>query len=156
MAGSGRCAAPRSAFAGFRFPAEVIVVAVRWYLRYGLSYRDVEELLVERGIEVDHVTVYRWVQRFTPLLADAARFTRHAPGDRWFVDETYVKVNGAWRYVYRAVDPLPSSTLDVSHGFWLSVVPDLCLLISLRGWAGRTATSPMPTTGGGRAVGRAR
>jgi transposase-like protein len=63
-----------SAFAGFRFPAEVIVVAVRWYLRYGLSYRDVEELLVERGVEVDHVTVYRWVQRFTPLLADAARF----------------------------------------------------------------------------------
>src|SRR3954468_10777522 len=56
---------PRSAFAGFRFPAEVIVVAVRWYLRYGLSYRDVEELLAERGIEVDHVTVYRWVQRFT-------------------------------------------------------------------------------------------
>jgi transposase, IS6 family len=64
--------APRSPFAGFRFPAEVIVVAVRWYLRYGLSYRDVEELLAERGIEVDHVTVYRWVQRFTPLLADAA------------------------------------------------------------------------------------
>ncbi len=94
----------RSAFAGFRFPAEVITVAVRWYLRYGLSYRDVEELLAERGVEVDHVTVYRWVQRFTPLFADAARFTRHAPGDRWFVDETYVKVGGVWRYVYRAVD----------------------------------------------------
>ena len=93
-----------SAFAGFRFPAEVIVVAVRWYLRYNLSYRDVEELLVERGVEVDHVTVYRWVQRFTPLLADAARFARHSPGDRWFVDETYVKVNGVWRYVYRAID----------------------------------------------------
>jgi transposase-like protein len=82
----------------------VIVVAVRWYLRYGLSYRDVEELLAERGIEVDYVTVYRWVQRFTPLLADAARFARHAPGDRWQVDETYVKVNGVWRYAYRAVD----------------------------------------------------
>ncbi|MFI5898418.1 IS6 family transposase [Actinoplanes sp. NPDC051513] len=95
---------PTSAFAGFRFPAEVIVVAVRWFLRYNLSYRDIEELLVERGVEVDHVTVYRWVQRFTPLLADAARFARHAPGDRWFVDETYVKVNGIWRYVYRAVD----------------------------------------------------
>jgi transposase-like protein len=95
---------PRSAFAGFRFPADVIVVAVRWYLRYGLSYRDVEELLAERGIEVDHVTVYRWVQRFTSLLADAARFTRHSPDDRWFVDETYVKVNGVWRYVYRAID----------------------------------------------------
>jgi hypothetical protein len=78
--------------------------AARWYLRYGLSYRDVEELLVERGVEVDRVTVYRWVQRFTPLLADAARFARHAPGDRWHVDETYVKVNGTWRYVYRAVD----------------------------------------------------
>jgi transposase-like protein len=82
----------------------VIVVAIRWYMRYGLSYRDVEELLAERGIEVDHVTVCGWVQRFTPLLADAARFTRHAPGDRWFVDETYVKVNGLWRYLYRAID----------------------------------------------------
>jgi len=95
---------PRSAFAGFRFPPDVIVVAVRWYLRFGLSYRDVEELLTERGIEVDHVTVYRWVQRFTPLLAGAARPCRHRPGDRWFVDETYVKVAGRWRYVYRAID----------------------------------------------------
>jgi transposase-like protein len=93
-----------SAFAGFRFPAEVIVLAVRWYLRYGLSYRDVEELLVERGGKVDHVTVYRRVQRFAPLLADAARFARHSPGDRWFVDQTYMKVNGVWRYVYPAVD----------------------------------------------------
>jgi transposase-like protein len=58
----------------------------------------------ERGIEVDHVTVYRWVQRFTPLLADAARFARHWPGGRWHVDETYVKVGGEWRYVSRAVD----------------------------------------------------
>jgi transposase-like protein len=95
---------PRSAFAGFRFPCDVIVLAVRWYLRFGLSYRDVEELLAERGVEVDHVTIYRWVQRFTPLLADAARPCRHAVGDRWQVDETYVKVAGQWRYVYRAVD----------------------------------------------------
>jgi transposase-like protein len=82
----------------------VIVLAVRWYLRFGLSYRDVEELLAGRGVEVDHVTVYRWVVRFTPLLADAARPCRHAVGDRWFVDETYVKVAGRWRYVYRAID----------------------------------------------------
>ena len=82
----------------------MITVAVRWYLRYGLSYRDVEELLAERGIEVDHVTAYRWVQRFTPLFADAARPLRHAAGDRWFVDETYVKVAGGWRSLYRAVD----------------------------------------------------
>jgi transposase-like protein len=87
---SGRLPSPRSQ--GLLFPAEVIVVAVRWYLRYGLSYRDVEELLAERGIEVDHVTVYRWVQRFTPLLADAARLARHSPGDRWYVDETYTFV----------------------------------------------------------------
>jgi transposase-like protein len=96
--------APRSAFAGFCFPADVIVLSVRWYLRFALSYRDVEELLAERGIQVDHVTVYRWVQRFTPLLADAARPCRHAVSDRWEVDETYVKVAGRWRYVYRAVD----------------------------------------------------
>jgi transposase-like protein len=95
---------PRSAFAGFCFPPEVIVLAVRWYLRFGLSYRDVEELLVERDIEVDHVTIYRWVLRFTPLLAEAARPCRHAVGNRWRVDETYVKVAGQWRYVYRAID----------------------------------------------------
>jgi transposase-like protein len=94
----------RSAFAGFRFPPDVIVLAVRWYLRFGLSYRDVEQLLAERGIEADHVTVYRWVQRFTPLLAEAARPCRHAVGHRWWVDETYVKVAGRWRYVYRAID----------------------------------------------------
>jgi transposase, IS6 family len=95
---------PRSTFSGFRFPPDVIVIAVRWYLRFGLSYRDVEELLAERGVEVDHVTIYRWVQRFTPLLAEAARPCRHAVGDRWQVDETYVKVAGRWRYVYRAID----------------------------------------------------
>ena len=88
--------APRSSFAGFRFPPEVIMLAVRWYLRYGLSYRDVEELLAERGIAVDHVTIYRWVQRFTPELIDAARPSRHVAGDRWFVDETYLKVAGQW------------------------------------------------------------
>jgi transposase-like protein len=99
-----RHASHRSAFAGFRFPPAVIVLAVRWYLRFGLSYRDVEELLAERGIEVDHVTVHRWVQRFAPLLADAARFGRHRVGDRWHVDETYVKVAGRWVYLYRAVD----------------------------------------------------
>src|SRR5512133_1666866 len=93
-----------SAFAGFCFPPDVIVLAVRWYLRFSLSYRDVEEPLAERGISVDHVTIYRWVRRFTRLLAEAARPCRHAVGDRWQVDETYVKVAGQWRYVYRAID----------------------------------------------------
>jgi transposase, IS6 family len=99
-----RVPVPRSGFAGFRFPPEVIMVAVRWYLRYSLSYRDVEELLAERGVQVDHVTVYRWVQRFTPLLIDAPRPCRHAPGDRWFVDKTYLKIAGRWTYLYRAID----------------------------------------------------
>ena len=70
---SRRSISPHSDFAGFRFPSDVIVLAVRRYVRFGLSYRDVEELLTERGVEVDHVTIYRWVQRFTPLLAEAAR-----------------------------------------------------------------------------------
>ena len=103
-----RCRRPvvveRSAFAGYRFPPDVILLAVRSYLRFGLSCRDVEELLAERGVDVDHVTTFRWVQRFTPKLLDAARPCRHAVDARWFVDETYVRVAGIWRYVYRAVD----------------------------------------------------
>jgi IS6 family transposase len=82
----------------------VISIAVRWHLRYGLPYRDVEELLAERGITVDHVIVYRWVQRFTPEFNEAGRLCRHAPGDRWFADETYLKVAGRWTYLYRAID----------------------------------------------------
>src|SRR6266540_2731243 len=96
--------APHSAFAGYRFPPEVITLAVRWYLRFGLSYRDVEELLASEGIEVDHVTVYRWVHRFAPEFAEAARACRHIVGDRWHVDETYLKVGRTWRYLFRAID----------------------------------------------------
>jgi transposase, IS6 family len=87
-----RVEVPPSGFAGLRFPAEVILLAVRWYLMFGLSYRHREELLAERGI--DHVTLYRWVHRFTPQPVDAARASRHSGGDRWFVDETYLKVSG--------------------------------------------------------------
>jgi transposase-like protein len=95
---------PRSAFAGFRFPPDVITVAVRWYLRYGLSYRDVEELLAERGVHVDHVSVYRWVQRFIPLFIDAARPCRHAAGDRWFVADAARSPGRPDRSGSRAID----------------------------------------------------
>jgi IS6 family transposase len=84
-------------------PAWVISVAVRWYLRYGLSYRDVGELLAGRAVTVDHVIIYQWVQRFTPEFIEAARPCRHAPADRWFVDETYVKVAGKWACLCRAI-----------------------------------------------------
>ncbi len=94
--------APSSAFSGYRFPPEVITLAVRWYLRFGPSYRDVEELLAERGVEVDHVSIYRWVQRFAPEFALGLDST--STGDRWHVDETYLKVGGTWRYLFRAID----------------------------------------------------
>jgi IS6 family transposase len=78
-------------FARYRVPPDVILSAVRWHLRYGLSYRDVAELLAERGIAVDHVTIYLWIEKFTLQLNDAAKPCRHSVGDRCFVDETYVK-----------------------------------------------------------------
>jgi transposase-like protein len=84
--------------AGGHRPGRPLVPAV-WS-----SYRDVEELLAERGIEVDHVTIYRWVQRFAPEFAEAARARQHVVGDRWHVDETYVKVGGIWHYLFRAID----------------------------------------------------
>jgi IS6 family transposase len=137
---TGRVTAPGTAsvFAGFRFPPEVISVAVRWYLRYGLSYRDVEELLAERGVTVDHVTIYRWVQRFTPEFIEAARPCRHVPGDRWFVDETYVKVAGTWAYLYRAVDQ-HGQVIDVL----LSARRDLTAARRFFGRALRAGTVPV-------------
>ena len=117
-------------FAGFRFPREVIAGAVRWYLRYGLSYRDVEELLAERGVTVDHVTVYWWVQRFTPEFIEAARLRRYAPGDRWFADETYAKVAGRRTYLYRAIDQ-HGQVIDVLSGAPISQRKHCLLLLPL-------------------------
>ena len=98
------CSTRPAAFRRFHFPPDVIALAVRRYLRYSLSYRDLEELLAERGIQVDHVTLHRWVQRFTPLFIEAARSHRQPVGRRWHVDETYVRISGIWHYLYRAVD----------------------------------------------------
>src|ERR671916_626783 len=89
---------------GFRFPAEIILWAVRWYLQFPLSYRDLEAMLADRGVQVDHVTLYRWIQRFAPELEK--RLRRHLRPCRgpWPVDATSVRVGGEWRYLYRAVD----------------------------------------------------
>jgi transposase, IS6 family len=87
-----------------QFEPEVILMAVGWYLRFSLSYRDVEELLAERGLSVDHVTVWRWVQRYAPELDRRLRKRLKTTNDSWRVDETYVRVKGKWVYSYRAVD----------------------------------------------------
>jgi len=87
-----------------QFEAEIIVCAVRWYLRYSLSYREVQELLAERGINVDHSTIWRWVQRYAPELALRQRTHLKSTNKSWRVDETYVRVKGEWCYLYRAVD----------------------------------------------------
>jgi transposase-like protein len=104
--GCGRRVTARtgSAFSGYRFPEDVIALAVRWYLRYRLSYVEVAELLAERGVAVDPSTVYDWVQAFTPRFLEAARAHRARVGGRWRVDETLLKVGGRWRYVFRAID----------------------------------------------------
>ena len=93
-----------SAFSGYRFPDDVIALAVRWYLRYRLSYVEVAELLAEPGVAVDPSTVYDWVRAFTPRFLEAARAHRARVGGRWRVDETLLKVGGRWRYVFRAID----------------------------------------------------
>ncbi len=84
--------------------AEIILLCVRWYLRYSLSYRDLEELMLERGLHIDHTTIYRWVQRYAPELVKRCRLHLKATTDSWRVDETYVKVRKIWMYLYRAVD----------------------------------------------------
>src|SRR5260370_36554521 len=94
-----------------QFEPEVILLAVGWYLRFSLSYRDVEELLAERGLHADHVTVWRWVQRYAPELKRRLRGHLKPTNDSWTVDETNVRVKGKWRYLYRAVDSR-GATLD--------------------------------------------
>ncbi|MDP5220787.1 IS6 family transposase [Ruegeria sp. 2205SS24-7] len=98
-------------FKSAHFPKEVIVYAVFFYLRYGVSYRDLEEIMAERGVELDHATLNRWVGRYAGLVADASRYKKR-PADRsWRMDETYVKVKGEWVYLYRAIDK-HGKTLD--------------------------------------------
>jgi IS6 family transposase len=89
----------------------LILCAVRWYLRYSLSLRDVEELLKERGLEVDHTTVWRWVQRYGPELEHRLRRHLKPTNKSWRVDETYVRVKGRWCYLYRAIDSA-GATID--------------------------------------------
>ena len=84
--------------------AEIILLCVRWYLRYALSYRDLEEMMQERGLSVDHTTIQRWVQRYAPELEKRCRPHLRPINDSYRVDETYIKIKGRWSYLYRVVD----------------------------------------------------
>ena len=91
-------------FKGAHFPQDIILMGVRWYVAYPLSYRHVEELMEERGVPVDHATIQRWVVKYSPLLEAAFHRRKRAVCLSWRMDETYIKVKGQWRYLYRAVD----------------------------------------------------
>ena len=93
------------------FPLEIMLVCVRWYAAYPLSLRNLEAMMAERGVLVDHATVHRWSQKMLPVLAKVFRRRKHPVGRSWRVDETYVLVGGQWRYLCRAVDRL-GQTVD--------------------------------------------
>lgn len=94
----------RKAFKRLHYPVDVIAQCVRWYLTYALSLRNLEEMMAERGVIADHSTLHRWVMRLVPLLNKAFRLHKRTVGRRWRMDETYIKVKGQWKYLYRAVD----------------------------------------------------
>ena len=88
-----------------QFSYDIIIWAVRGYCKYGISYRELEEMLCERGVNVDHSTIYRWVQRYAPEIEKRLRwYWKPKMGLNWQVDETYIKVKGKWVYLYRAID----------------------------------------------------
>lgn len=89
-------------FKGMRFPIDVILVCIRWYVAYPLSYRHLEEMMEERGILVDHSSINRWAIRFLPLIEKVSRKHKRPVGGSWRMDETYIKVKGCWKYLYRA------------------------------------------------------
>ncbi len=125
-----------SDFKGRHFEGEVVLWAVRWYCRYGVSYRDLEQMMGERGVSVDHSTIYRWVQKYAPEIEKRLRWRWRGPrSTSWRIDETYVRVRGQWAYLYRAVDK-HGNNID-----WLDLVDaiDAIILAPTVGGAVRAA-----------------
>src|SRR5271167_1946187 len=115
----------------------LILCAVGWYLHYSLSLRDVEELLEERGLNVDHTTVWRWVQYYGPELEQRLRRHLKPTNKSWRVDETYVRVKGRWCYLYRAIDPGEPPSISCCQRFATPMLPSAC-------FARRSAIDPIP------------
>ena len=107
-------------FKGRHFDRSVILLCVRWYLAYGLSLRDLKEIMAERGISVDHSTIHRWAVHFSPVLLKRFNRRKRKVSSKWHVDETYIKVRGQWMYLYRAIDSV-GDTVE----FWFSEHRDL-------------------------------
>ena len=95
---------PVNPFKWKHFVGEIILLNVRWYLKYPLSYRNLKEMMAERGVEVDHTTIMRWVHQYSPEIEKKVRRYLKPTNDSWRVDETYIKVKGEWKYLYSAVD----------------------------------------------------
>ena len=98
------CNGTSNSFKWKHFVGEIILLNVRWYLKYPLSYRNLKEMMIERGIQVDHSTIMRWVHQYSPEIEKKIRRHLRPTNDSWRVDETYIKVKGKWKYFYRAVD----------------------------------------------------
>lgn len=107
-------------FRGRQFDQSVTLLCMRWYLAYSLSLRDLEEMMAERGIAVDHATIHRWTVRYAPLLLERFNRRKRSVTGKWHIDETYIKVRGQWMYLYRAIDSV-GDTVE----FWFSEMRDL-------------------------------
>ena len=113
---------------GAHYPSEVMLYSVFFYVRYSVSYRDLEEIMAERGVSVDHATLNRWVIRYSPRIAEEAKKRQQPVADSWRMDATYIKVKGQWTYLYRAIDNrgLPSKVVIDKSGV---VHPCFCNLV---------------------------
>ncbi|GHO81992.1 hypothetical protein KSD_97630 [Ktedonobacter sp. SOSP1-85] len=137
------------------FQPDMILLCVRWYLRYALSYRDLEEIMLERGLRIDHTTIYRWVQRYAPELEKRCRPYLKACNDSWRVDETYLKIKKAWVYLYRAVDSegntlefllSPTRDAEAAKRFFLKALASTACFVPLACSVAEQVTQPIALT----------